>query len=379
MDEKKQDPQEITCTMMFIDMVESSLFSKILPIKEYAQKILSYQTTMKDAYTHFYDTNKVLNQSNPIKTYVQKPEDINLRGDEVFITLSTNIRILNPLDIELAIKLGMYMKFKWLLTQRKIEREPKRYIELGIGLNQGSVAAITDENMNIESIEGYEINYTKRVESFSRNGKYTNVFISEKAKNILKTSKMIFEEHENVNLKGIESNASIFELKEFLFEDIFIDYTEELERDISDINTIQHTITRCWVEQYIVSILFSNYCRKKGDHYKDKILKIIRDTNFHNLIFYKFLKAYFIEDNMILKLKYYQEIVNQRPTFLLARKEIIILYNKLKGKINRIEPLALQVKNYIDELFKYHGSLLETGEKEQYVKILKEINKAIKM
>jgi hypothetical protein len=300
----------------------------------------------------------------------------------VFILFSTDTsKPDNADDVLTAIKLALQMKFAWKRRLVELEKsiEIKQHIELAVGINQGQMAAFTNDQEEIEGIEGYEINYAKRVESFSRIGKYTNIFLSEKTRNIFKSANMIFEKYEDCDLRGIDEHVNLYEVKEFLFQSMPSIYDEAMSQLFQRIRKDRLLASgKSWLEQYMINILFNTYCQKKLDHYKEKILEFINDSYHRDLLFYRFLKAYLLEDEFLfLKLQYYQEIVKERPSYTLARKEIIRLYEHLCDKVNKIEPLALQVKNYIDELMKFHLDLIEQNEREMYGKILSRINSLI--
>jgi hypothetical protein len=80
------------------------------------------------------------------------------------------------------------------------------------------------------------------------------------------------------------------------------------------------------------------------------------------------------DEMVLLKLQYYQEIVKERPTFILARKEIIRLYDQIVDKITKLDAVSLQVKNHIDDMKKFHSEIIEPDETATYEKILTKIN-----
>lgn len=365
---------QIFCTVIFVDLIESSLFSKILSVEEYANIVELFQDIAKKIYENFRSTNIV----NSEKYYM--PETISPRGDEAVIYFSTNTSTeRNPHDIELAVKLALQIKFEWKKELISKGYESKRHIDLAIGINRGQVAAKMNEDMRIVKVEGYEINYAKRVESYSRIGKYTNIFLSEKSRKVLKNVNIIFEKYEDCSLKGIEEKINLYEVNEFIFDELPYVLNENLQESIEIIIKTQFpTMNKAWLEQYIISILYSELSKKYLDYYKKKILRLINDSRYQNRILYKFLKAYFLDDTLLLlKLKYYQEIVKENSSFIAARKEIIRLYEKLSEKMIKLEPIALQVKNYIDEMYNFNKELIEPDEREMYDRILLRINTLI--
>ena len=210
-------PRKIYCTAMFLDLVNSSMHSKVLGIEAYAERLREFSNTMKATYYEFLKSEQCLKVNE--KAYLLK--EIKPRGDEAFILFSTDTsKPDNADDILTAIGLALQMKFAWKRRLVELDEsiEIKQHMELAVGINQGQMAAFTSDQEEIESIEGYEINYAKRVESFSRIGKYTNIFLSEKTRNIFKSANMIFEKYEDCDLKGIDEHVNLYEVKEFLFK-----------------------------------------------------------------------------------------------------------------------------------------------------------------
>ena len=366
----------IQCTIMFVDLVDSSVHAKILGIDQYTNRLMQFQKTMQETYSSFVEALS----GSVIKGKECLPIKITPRGDEAVVYFTTNkSKKCNEDDVFLAIKLALQMKFAWKKALMEVgggEVETKQHIELGIGINQGEVAAITTDDMEITNIEGYEINYAKRVESCSRLGKYTNVFLSEKARNVFHNANMIFEKHEDCNLSGIDENVNLYEVREFLFNYTPYHFDEQMKELFNAIKeNVLPAFNKTWLEQYMINILYNEFSRTRLEHYKDKIKEIILMSHHPDQIFYKFLKAYFLSDEMILlKLQYYQEIVKERATFILARKEIIRLYEKVYDKLTKLELLSLDVKNYIDDMKNFHSEIIEPDETETYEKILAKIN-----
>src|SRR3990172_6441548 len=158
-----KDPRKIYCTAMFVDLVNSSMHSKVLGIEDYAKRLQQFKITMQTTYSEF-----LKHEPRPkVKEKIYIPPSIEPRGDEVFILFSTDTnKPDNADDVLTAIRLALQMKFAWKRRLVGIEEriEIKQHIELAVGINQGQMAAFTNDEEIIESIEGYEINYAKRVE-----------------------------------------------------------------------------------------------------------------------------------------------------------------------------------------------------------------------
>ena len=115
--------------------------------------------------------------------------------------------------------------------------------------------------------------------------------------------------------------------------------------------------------------------------YIDSIMRTVKESHHKNIIYHKFIKAYFMDDEsdlVLLKLQYMQDIVKEMPSFMLARKEIVRLFKLANNKITSISSLALQVKNYINEMREFHKENILEDEEIEYSNILKQIDGLIK-
>ena len=102
----KQKGIEIYVTTIFIDLVNSSIYSKILSIENYTSLIIHFQDIVKRAYKRF---KKKINLKHD---YYWFPKVIDPRGDEAVIFFSTDTREFNIFrDLELAIQFSLYVKY----------------------------------------------------------------------------------------------------------------------------------------------------------------------------------------------------------------------------------------------------------------------------
>jgi len=369
---------DIYCTIIFIDLVDSSIYSKILKTKNYAELLELFQETAKRVYQSFYDKY----HKNDSKNWFSEPSEVRPRGDEAVIFFTTDMSLENnAYDIELAVKFALQVKFEWkkvLIESGKYET--KSHVDLAVGINRGLVSGITDEDMNIIKIEGYEINYAKRVESSSRLGENTNIFLSEKARNLIKSANIVFKKYENCNLKGLEERTTLYEVDEFIFDDLPYSYDSTMK------NLIEKKMSKeiagnkkQWLEQYIISIFYSEFSKKVNIQYKEYILDWIEKSVFIDKIFYRYLKASLLDDDkyFLLKLKYFQDIIKDEPTFIAPRLELIELYRKHESKLTALDPIKFQIKNYIDEMFNFYPDIINPEEKVTYNAILDKINQSI--
>lgn len=88
-------------------------------------------------------------------------------------------------------------------------------IGLGAGIHFGRVAGRSlieqDGHSVINQIEGYAINRAKRIESSSRAGRYSRVFLSKEPAMLLEDQPVILLRL-TVSMKGIEESAEVYEV-----------------------------------------------------------------------------------------------------------------------------------------------------------------------
>lgn len=87
-------------------------------------------------------------------------------------------------DLDTCVNFALDLKRMWLLNEenrRRIEGPSLLPIDLAIGIHLGKVLVNDDADGELRP-EGYAINLTKRIESASRDGQYTRIFVSASAR-----------------------------------------------------------------------------------------------------------------------------------------------------------------------------------------------------
>ena len=216
-------------TILFADIEGCSTVSDILNISDYNNFIESFHKaaikTRKMCFSKFdgWDSSKI---------------EFTTRGDEACVILHSGDE---TNDVKLAFSFAIYLKLLWLLGKDNQERikAGKSPRELGIGIHQGLVFYdyhCVDERKGggfrkVETSEGYAINLTKRIESASRNGKYSKIFVSEKVKYIAKKTIFFieFDEGKKYEMKGISNPPYLYETK-IIDEETIIEFIPELPK-----------------------------------------------------------------------------------------------------------------------------------------------------
>lgn len=223
---------ERIATIMFVDLIGSSEVASLWKLDDYQDEYLDeYHTALNEALKyHKLDTKQNENINDDFMDWA-------IRGDELYFIIASkqsNSEEKNGKsestqsirkDIITAFSLALGIKFRWLFNEKTgIERlkDLKAPFEIAIGINTGKIILEQDDEADpggpdaLVHAEGYAINLAKRVESESRKGDLSNIFVSENSygfysdiggENILR-----FKQQDKSVLKGISGNVRIYEM-----------------------------------------------------------------------------------------------------------------------------------------------------------------------
>ena len=196
----------IKATILFVDLVDSIELANYWDSKKYNDCLNEFQRCML----------------NGIDLWRKRIKEIKIVGDELLVLFSSkNIKT----DIGNAIDLAVYLKILWWIssTNRKRIIEGKKIFDLGIGINTGKVMAdnrpyrkgMKKLAPKRKTLEGFAISLAKRIETFSRQGKYSKIMLGHNS--VAEFNKLYHNyEFEYVGLqklKGLAQEIPIFELK----------------------------------------------------------------------------------------------------------------------------------------------------------------------
>jgi class 3 adenylate cyclase len=203
--------KEKEAVVLFVDIIDCSRISNALPIKEYAKFLKQF---------HFACNETFKAMQNIPKYKMKRPDECEfyVKGDECCIFLHKTDS--NMMEIKWAIRFALSLHLNWLISPHNIENASKGIlpVEIGVGIHQGLI--YFDKFLSTDkSSEGYCINLAKRIEGFSREGKYSKIFISEHAYLKLPTiikiqTKLSDPVTLKEQLKGINTTVQVRELEE---------------------------------------------------------------------------------------------------------------------------------------------------------------------
>lgn len=232
--------------ILFVDVIDSCQYSAYLGTDEYARQILSFQE-------HFI---------NVSESFFPKIEGLKgdffqseTRGDEGSIILADTRRKPSELIYD-AVQLSF--ELKGLLEISNSLTNGFKPMRVGVGIHFGPISIVSAPD---KKVIGYSINIGKRIESLSRVGRYSNIFLSRDAHRLLDTDPILFAKH-TADLRGLQSNETVYEVISAYFDDI--PRCEEAELKSSElIGYYTKNFANCdflknpWQKSLVASLLLS--------------------------------------------------------------------------------------------------------------------------
>jgi class 3 adenylate cyclase len=175
--------------IMFVDIIESTRLARELGEVSYNKKLLAYRYHLRNVFCAKAD-----------------PLFMSIQGDEGLLIADGDA---NNSVMVLACAIEVKSVLKSFMPE----------FEVAFGVHKGAISLFLDERKRIESINGREINLAKRIETASRKGKYSKLFISLAVHDDLATAnpalRKFFDYSKHSDLKGFEGEElSLFELKQ---------------------------------------------------------------------------------------------------------------------------------------------------------------------
>lgn len=359
--------------LVFVDIVDSSKHSYFLGYQEYAKKLLEFQELFESiGHKYFPDPD------NRSEEYTR----VQARGDEgqiFYISLKENMANL----IFTALEFVFELKGRLFLMRKATDtKDTPAYIGLGAGIHAGPVACITSIEHGrsiIERIEGFSINYAKRIESCSRIGKFSHVFLSKDAANLLEGEPVILSKIE-ASMEGIEKRAEVYEIQAGLFHKIPIEVDrKEDERLIDEVCYIAENpanIKESWLKSFLVSVLDSLIINTPDTTLKKKYYDRLLNLAWHSTIeddpILLFIRArnYQEKKEYTQQIRYLKELVEKYPGFLHARKKLVeACWMIIKSKAQRVE--KVYARDIAKEFLEKFPNYLSDKEKKKFKSIVR--------
>lgn len=380
----RYQPSEIQdALLVFADVIESSRLSAYLGPLAYAEQLLNFQELFENLGRKYFQ--EVKDQSSEYSL-------IAARGDEgLLFYVSHEIPKADMIYKALEFIFELKGRLRVVTALDESSDRPFKGIELGAGIHFGPVAVLTaierDESGTkrslIKRLEGYSINYAKRVESCSRQGNYSRVFLSKEAANVLDGDPIIFSKTMEA-LKGIGENVEVFEVQSGYFHHIPV--STELPEDESLINFVNDLaenpdkIDEPWIKPFIVSVLDSRLNNIKDPSqraiYQSRLTKLAwhRPSEDDPILLFIRAREYERINDQTARITYLKKIIDEFPQFIYARKKLVDACWKIaKKKTERSEKIFARdtAKEFINKFSDY----LSDKERKEFRRIVKEAEK----
>ena len=198
--------KKVTATILFVDIMDSMEMANYWDTRKYSDFLNEFQRVMQDS----------------ICLWRTGIKQVKLAGDELVVFYCSNDiaeDILNAIQLANTLKILWYVSY----TNWRRVREGKKILDLGIGINTGDV---TYEHRPVvkklekllpkrKTFEGLPISLAKRIESFSRQGRYSRIMVGHRT--MAELNKLYHHyECESMGLqrlKGMSQEIPVFELK----------------------------------------------------------------------------------------------------------------------------------------------------------------------
>lgn len=320
--------------ILFADVIDSSKYSSVLGVIEYGKQLLGFKEKFIELGNLFFP--EVGDKTIAFKRVEARgdegvvfyvPEDLNTYPELIFKAVQFSLELKAILEIQGGLNPS--------------GTSPKA-MQIGIGIHFGEVATVAGSVLNdaegryqsiITDIMGYEINYAKRLESCSRVGKFSNIFLSMDAVALLDGFPIAYNKH-NVSMKNIHDNEDVYEIMS-----AYLDKTPYSSRwsdkecyiDAYTTKAIKHhsMLRHPWQKGLAVSILDSRFKEAFTESMKAKYSDMLSGVVWGNpvendpiLLFRRAMECH-ASGKLTQSARYLNQILNEHPYFMHAKIKLI--------------------------------------------------------
>jgi class 3 adenylate cyclase len=368
----------ILALVVFGDIVDSSKYSAVLGYSEYAKRLQRFQKLFRVIGRRYFP--------EPVDR-TQELCDVEARGDEGTVFLArTGSSFKEPLMRAIEFLYHVKGLLRFGLSEGSETSSPS-HLGLGAGIHIGRVAYLTkieSDRSIISRLEGFSINYAKRVESASRLGRYSRIFLSKEAAKLLE-DKPVALSPVTASMKGIEESAELYEVRSGLLCGLKLK-PDDYEEDENMIRNLQELVERPddiegpWVKSLIVSVmewlLQQSPVRDRKIEYHGSQLHLAWHSMMEDDPILLYVRAMESEGKKeyYQQLRYLKDILDKYPDFVHARKQLIgACLGVAKMKVHR--PEMVLARDLAKEFLEKFPNSLSEEEKKELRKLLRVMNK----
>jgi len=369
--------KKVTATILFVDIMNSMEIANYWNAQKYRDFLNEFQRLMQHG----------------ICLWKRGIKQIKFAGDEIIVFYSSkNIED----DIVNAIQLANTLKIMWYVSEpnRKRIKEGKKFLDLGIGINTGDVTyefrPVVNELKKLiskrKTFEGLPISVAKRIESFSRKGRYSRIMVGQQI--IAELNKTYhWYEYESMGLqrfKGMSQEIPVFELKScYIPEAEIFEDSREFDWEIKQLEYVKtFEPSNIWLLMTLIDI----YSHKKN--YK-KVEKFCREAiavdNSVSNIHHELGEALKEQKKYDEALEHFDKAIFFRWDSwhsYIGKTECLILLGRQDECIKICKYAISNIPNWIAEIFKdalYYNIAAAYARKGNVNKALANIKKAVKI
>jgi len=363
--------------IVFADIMDSSKYSAVLGYCEYADRLLGFQETFRALGRRYFPE---------VEDKAVEFCGVDARGDEgiVLVVCPSSKRRDRQAGLVLrAIEFLYHLKgrLKFSAVHAGSEPAPSRF-DVGAGIHWGPVVqtvADRDGRSVIDGMEGFAINYAKRVESCSREGRHSRIMLSSEAARCLELEPVLLANIRGV-MKGIQDNVELHEVEAGLFDQMELRENDEADEklvcEMEHLCNAPMTIDAPWVKSLAVSVL--EYVCHNAPVAADKARyrQLQYDLAWHStkeddpILLYLRSRECRESGQRTRELRYIRSILGKHPHFVHARLQMVkACWALAQGKAEREDRLF--AKDTAKEFLDRYGSILKEEERVEFRRLLK--------
>lgn len=212
-------PDRQHAVILFVDLVGSVNLSDVLGPEKYDVVIKAFQGLVSDIGERV---------AKEFESQIPSRVDIDVRGDQLIFIATDPSEASTKQFAKRILEMAIALKLRWLCTPPNPDRidDGLAPIGLGMGLHFGPVLVGLlprfsrnkwgkVERQDLDSPEGFAINFAKRVESASRLGHSSGIILSQSMLALCRRAKLSIEVGNpmSIDVKGVEMREAMYELK----------------------------------------------------------------------------------------------------------------------------------------------------------------------
>ncbi len=243
-------------TILFADLMNSTELAKNLTLLEYDDMLADFQNTMYEVVSHHLDHFGYEGAG--------VDSEWSISGDELRVFLYSDQM---DFDIQNSLLIATKIKLAWLASgfNQKVLHEGRIVSRIGVGINCGKVIKdVRPWRVKMgraqPNIEGYAINFTKRIEAASREGNSYQIMVGATLYKRCQQNKRLnvaFSRPRSLVFKGLGQRIPVYEVSSFINFEIMPSMPASIQEGL--IEKLEYTVRDAMPEPWIFIVLLRSY------------------------------------------------------------------------------------------------------------------------